>query len=68
MMVVVFTTFVFGGSTPSLLSSCNVAMGVPPVAEEVKPAEGTVFKTAEDLLVDPEVAKAGARNYKTLSA
>ncbi len=68
MMVVVFTTFVFGGSTPTLLSQCRVAMNVEPVKEESKAAEGTIFKAVEECLVDPDVAKSEATNYKPLSA
>ena len=68
MMVVVFTTFVFGGSTPSLLAWCKVAMKVEPPEGEAKIAEGTIFKKVEECLVDPEVAKNEAKQYKSLTA
>jgi len=67
MMVVVFTTFAFGGATPSLLSCLKIPMGVsaPPV---VNKAEG-IFAVAESILTDKEVAKRqGQGGYKELAA
>ena len=39
-----------------------------PPEGEAKIADGTVFKKAEDCLVDPEVAKNEAKQYKPLTA
>ena len=58
MMVVVFTTFAFGGATPTLLSQMQVATNCESSIEEAKPAAGTIFKTLENLLVDPDVEAA----------
>ena len=67
MMTVVFTTFVFGGATPCLLDRMNVATGVKPEEEEAKAAEGTIFKTIEEILVDPEIETHEKAAYKSLN-
>jgi len=54
MMTVVFTTFAFGGATPSLLSMLKIPMGVPPPEDPPVKAEG-VFAVAEAVLIDKEV-------------
>merc|ERR1712196_48823 len=54
MMVVVFTTFAFGGATPSLLTCLKIPMGVSPPSVTNK-AEG-IFAIAENVLTDKEVA------------
>lgn len=62
MMVVVFTTFAFGGSTPCLLSSLKVPMGVDAPEEDESTA-----KPFEEYLIDPDASKP-AESYKQLTA
>lgn len=66
MMVVVFTTFAFGGATPSLLACLKIPMGVTAVPV-VNKAEG-VFAIVENVLTDKEVAARQAQGYKELAA
>jgi len=69
MMVVVFTTFAFGGTTPCLLDLLNIQQGVEPVENETEIPEGTVLKAMENVLVDGEIKKhESASTYSKLSA
>jgi len=66
MMTVVFTTFAFGGATPCLLDRMGIETGREEEGGEAK-KEG-VFKTIEDKLVDPDIAKHESTKYEQLQA
>lgn len=68
MMTVVFTTFAFGGATPSLLDKMGIETGREEEKTEAKAPAGTVFKAVEDLLVDPNIAKHEGTRYEPLQA
>jgi len=68
MMTVVFTTFAFGGATPSLLDALKVQTGVEADKGEAKTEEGTIFRVLEDQLVDAEIKAQESQEYKPLAA
>jgi len=66
MMVVVFTTFAFGGPTPCLLKLFKIRTGVEPDGgdEDARPRPDGILGVLEDTLVDPECKARGYKRYE----